>query len=364
MKAKIIIVGSTGKLGVKLLKFCKKHKIEIFCITGYKNTNLLRKQSKYYRVKHAFALSIESENKKFVKFLTYHSTDLIYFLDYGYFSITYANIFLKRNKASNIAIANKEMIIAGGFTLINKIKKTKNILIPLDSEHFSLIGSITSNKSLKKLYITASGGPFYSKKNINLDNVKLKKVLSHPKWKMGVNNSIDSSNFVNKLLEIYEVAIIYGVDLRKIDFLISPEAYIHSIVVRSDNIININCFDNDMIIPLTRPLQHFYPKINLQNKSTFLNFKKLQLENFNDKRFKIYKYLDFFKKLDSHKQISFMILNNIAHKKYLSGEILYNDIIDFIMSKLKNIKSTINLNSISNRIKFIKSIENKYDKIN
>ena len=59
-----------------------------------------------------------------------------------------------------------------------------------------------------------------------------------------------------------------------------------------------------------------------------------------------------------------MILNNIAHKKYLSGEILYNDIIDFIMSKLKNIKSTINLNSISNRIKFIKSIENKYDKIN
>ena len=90
-------------------------------------------------MKHAFALSIESENKKFVKFLTYHSTDLIYFLDYGYFSITYANIFLKRNKASKIAIANKEMIIAGGFTLINKIKKNKNILIPLDSEHFSLL---------------------------------------------------------------------------------------------------------------------------------------------------------------------------------------------------------------------------------
>ena len=132
MKAKIIIVGSTGKLGVKLLKFCKKHKIEIFCITGYKNTNLLREQSKYFRVK-SFALSIESENKKFVKFLTYHYRPYL-FLDYGYFSITYANIF-KRNKASG-AIANKEMIIAGGFTLINKIKKTKNILIHLTQSIF------------------------------------------------------------------------------------------------------------------------------------------------------------------------------------------------------------------------------------
>ena len=89
--------------------------------------------------------------------------------------------------------------------------------------------------------------------------------------------------------------------------------------------------------------------------------KMLKIEKFKDKRFKINKYLDVFKGLKDHKQISLMILNNIAHKKYLKGEIKYNDIIDYIMSKLNNVNSMINLNSINNRIKFIKLIEKKYD---
>ena len=84
--------------------------------------------------------------------------------------------------------------------------------------------------NIKKIYITASGGPFYFNKKINLNKVKFKKVLSHPKWKMGKNNLIDSSNFINKILEIYELSYIYNIDLNKIDFLISKEAYIHSII--------------------------------------------------------------------------------------------------------------------------------------
>ena len=78
------------------------------------------------------------------------------------------------------------MIIAGGETLINKISKTKNKLIPLDSEHFSLKNNNLNNEIIKKIYITASGGPFYFKKKINLNSVKLSKVLDHPKWKMGI----------------------------------------------------------------------------------------------------------------------------------------------------------------------------------
>jgi 1-deoxy-D-xylulose-5-phosphate reductoisomerase len=81
-------------------------------------------------------------------------------------------------------------------------------LIPLDSEHFSLFNSnIKKSIIFEKIYITASGGPFYFKKNINLSKVTFKNVIAHPKWKMGVNNSIDSSNFINKFLEIYELSI-------------------------------------------------------------------------------------------------------------------------------------------------------------
>ena len=214
---------------------------------------------------------------------------------------------------------------------------------------------------MSKIFITASGGPFYFKKKINLDNVSLKKVLSHPKWKMGINNSIDSSNFINKILEIFELSIIYEIDIKKIDFLISPEAYIHSIVVNNDNIVNINCFVNNMLIPLLKPLEKIYPDISLHNNSNFLNLKMLKLERFNDNRFKFFKFFNSFKRFNTNKQISFMILNNIAHKKYLSGDIEYNDIVDFIMTNLKNINSTITLNSINKRIKFIQSIEKKYE---
>ena len=361
MRPKIVVVGSTGKLGIKLLKYCKKFNIQIFCITCFENSNLLKKQSLRFNIKNYFVLNKKSERVKFFNFLNLHSIDLIYFLDYGYFSIIYADIFLKKNKNSQIAIANKEMIIAGGSTLIDKIKNSKNTLIPLDSEHFSLFNTKFNNNNLSKIFITASGGPFYFKKKINLDNVSLKKVLSHPKWKMGINNSIDSSNFINKILEIFELSIIYEIDIKKIDFLISPEAYVHSIVINNDNIVNINCFVNNMLIPLLKPLEKIYPDISLHNNSNFLNLKMLKLERFNDNRFKFFKFFNSFKRFNTNKQISFMILNNIAHKKYLSGDIEYNDIVDFIMTNLKNINSTITLNSINKRIKFIKSIEKKYE---
>ena len=185
--------------------------------------------------------------------------------------------------------------------------------------------------------------------------------MTHPKWKMGINNSIDSSNFVNKLLEIYELSIIYKINLKQIDFLVSQDAYIHSVVIKKDNIVTINCFDNDMIVTLVKPLLNFYPNIDLSFSKNFLNYKKLKLEIFNDKRFKIYHYLKKLKNLSPQKQITFMILNNIAHKKYLYKDIKYNEIIDFIMTNLNNIKKPIKFKSLNDRIKFINIIELRHD---
>ena len=177
--------------------------------------------------------------------------------------------------------------------LKNQFKKTNNNLVPLDSEHFSLFRLNPNNSETKRLYITASGGPFYFNKNINLKSVSQKEVLSHPKWKMGINNSIDSSNFINKILEIFELSIIYDINIKKIDFLISKEAFIHSIICFKDNTISINCFENDMLIPLIKPLTHKFKSNDLNIKSKkYLNFINLKMEKFNDKRFKIFKYLE------------------------------------------------------------------------
>ena len=165
-------------------------------------------------------------------------------------------------------------------------------MIPLDSEHFSLINSKLKHNNIDKVYITASGGPFYFNKKINLNNVTINKVLSHPKWKMGKNNLIDSSNFINKILEIFELSYIFDIPLYKIDFLVSKEALIHSIIIFKDGTVSLNCFKNNMIIPLSYPLKFFYDlKANYKSDDFFLDNKNLSLEKPNDKRFIIFKYL-------------------------------------------------------------------------
>ena len=212
MSIRIIIVGSTGKLGTKLLNYTSINSIPIFGITCYKNFKKLQKQKNSFNIKKSFVLSDLSDKKNFFDLLE-KKINIIYFLDFGSLSLLYLNHFLKFNRGSIIAVANKEMIIAGGRLLISKIKKTNNIFIPLDSEHFSLINSNTNKNDIKNLY-NSFRWPFYFNKNINLNKVSSKLVLSHPKWRMGKNNLIDSSNFINKILEIYELSYIYDIPLK------------------------------------------------------------------------------------------------------------------------------------------------------
>jgi 1-deoxy-D-xylulose-5-phosphate reductoisomerase len=237
MKNNILILGSTGKLGTKLLDYCFRNNLQISAITCYSNTKKIQKQKIRYNIKNSFSLSIKESKTIFLDYLKNNKFSIVYFLDYGSYSLKYLNIVLNNNTKCILAIANKELLIAGGSILIKKINLTRNSLIPLDSEHFSLINANNKNNQIKKLYITASGGPFYFKKNLNLNNVTLNQVLAHPKWSMGINNSIDSSNFINKILEIYEMSSIYKIDLEKINFVISKEAFVHSIIIYKDNTI-------------------------------------------------------------------------------------------------------------------------------
>ena len=179
------------------------------------------------------------------------------------------------------------MLIAGGDILINQINLSKNTLIPLDSEHFSIFNSNIENKDINKIFITASGGPFYFNKKLDLKKVSFKQVISHPKWNMGINNSIDSSNFFNKLLEIYELRSIYQIDIKKVSFLLSRSAYIHSIIIYNSGSISINCFENDMLITLRRPLEFLFNLKPYNYKKQFLSLSNLKLEEFNDTRFKL-----------------------------------------------------------------------------
>ncbi len=362
MNCNILIIGSTGQLGSKLLNYLYSNKIFPHTITCYSNKKKLIRQKDKFDIKYAFSLSDTSEKNNFIKLLNLKKYSIIYFLDYGSYSLLYLDVILKNNKDCIIAIANKEMIVSGGQLLIQNIKDTNNQFIPLDSEHFSLYRSNPSNLETKHLYLTASGGPFYFNKKKNLDKVTHREVISHPKWKMGINNSIDSSNFVNKLLEIFELSIIYKIDISKIDFLISKEAFIHSLIEYSDNTISINCFENNMLIPLIKPINLFFKSYN-QNLSTkkYLNYKNLKLEIFKDKRFKMYKYFKKIKKFTHNQQISFIILNNFAHIKYINGQLAYSRIIDFILKNIEPPQKNINFKNFHDILKYIDNLRSKYE---
>ena len=358
MQPRILIIGSTGKLGIKLLNFCKEKSIKIDAITCNKNISLLNKQKTKYKIKNIFIFNNYKDTPSLNYYIENNYLNIVYFLDHGSGSLNLLSHILKKQTNTIIAVANKEMIIAGNSVMLNKIRNTKNIFIPLDSEHFSLLNTKLDINNIDKIYITASGGPFYKNKSINLDNVTKDKVLSHPKWKMGYNNLIDSSNFINKILEIFELSIIFNVKISKIDFLVSPEAYIHSIIRYKDNITSLNCFNNNMLITLTKPLKSFFDFSLKINKSYLFNHQNFYFEKFNDKRFKILKYFNKLKKLDHSKQIKFMLLNNLAQKLYLNEKLNYNQIVNFIMKNLNINNNDFKLRSfkdISNYIIFLKN---------
>lgn len=363
MKKNILIVGSTGKLGSKLLNYINREKISVKAITCFSNKKKLLNQKKKFNIDKSFILSLPSDKNDFLNFISKFKFSIIYFLDYGSSSLLFLDIILKNNSGCTIAIANKEMIVTGGHLLRRKIFKSKNNFIPLDSEHFSLFRLNPKDSETKFIYITASGGPFYFNKKINLNNVSQKEVVSHPKWKMGINNSIDSSNFVNKILEIFELSIIFDISISKINFLISREAFIHSLILFEDNTISINCFDNNMLIPLIKPLTDNFRSNDLSLKTKkYLDTRNLKLEIFNDKRFKIFKHLKKIKNFTQNQQISFMLLNNYAHTIYLNGNLSYSEIIDFIFNNIEHQKD-MNFSSFHDILQYVEELKSKYENL-
>ena len=181
---------------------------------------------------------------------------------------------------------------------------------------------------------------------------------------MGINNSIDSSNFVNKVLEIHELSIIYDIDIKNIDFLISKEAFVHSLVLYKNGLNTLNCFNNDMIISLSYPLRKFFnlPKNNIKNLK-FLDYRNFDLKEFKDKRFKISKYIEYFKNLKHHQLIEFIILNNIAHTKYIKNDIKYNSIIEFLIKNMNKPSKNINFNNLNDILKYYNSKLDEYKKL-
>tara|TARA_B100000575_G_scaffold254228_1_gene223273 strand:- start:2965 stop:4104 length:1140 start_codon:yes stop_codon:yes gene_type:complete len=362
----INIYGSTGVIGTKTLNLIDKNfpnlKINLLCAKS--NKNLLIKQIHKYNPKYAFlydASKLNNFNYKIgkTKFLNYE--ELLSYLSTsksklsilaisGYKSLYFLEHII--NNTNNLGIASKEAIVSAGhiFKKKNFFKKTN--IFPLDSEHFSLFDNLNnkSNKTnIKKIILTASGGPFYKKKFKTLKNIKFSQAIKHPKWKMGYKNSIDSATLVNKCLELIEAHYLFDISFDKMDILVHPQAIVHSVIEYKNYVTHFNLFKNNMDIPILNFLLFSKIRHNKTINNLYLNnYNNYNFEKVDNKIFPIY---DLFKKIDKNNPknlINFNIGNEYAVNLFKNKIIRYTDIYK-IIDKV----SSLNLNSSINNIKDI-----------
>ena len=370
----INIFGSTGTIGIKTLQTLNKNFpfIKINLLVAEKNYKRLIYQTIKYRPNY---ISIKDTNKidfikkkikKFnIKIIDYNNinnyidnskSDFTILAISGYQALNFLESIISNTK--NLGLVNKECIVSAGHLFkYFRLKYKKLKIFPLDSEHFSLNLNFKSNdlKKYRNIYLTASGGPFFNKKNINFKNVTFKQAINHPKWKMGYKNSIDSATLANKCLEIIEAHYLFSIPFDKLKILIHPESLIHSIIDSNNNTALMNYFYPDMSIPIYNffLLNSKFNKYNvlLNNKYNLKSNFSLNFHKINKIDFPIYKL---FMKIDKSKPknlIKFNIANEIAVEMYKNKTISYDKMPNFINNAMK-IEFIYPVNTIKNIIKF------------
>ncbi len=230
--------------------------------------------------------------------------------------------------SKTIAIANKESIICGWHIIEKELHKNKTKFIPIDSEHFSIWSLINNQdkKNIKKIYLTASGGPFLNKKNSLIANVKPESALKHPNWKMGKKISIDSATLMNKLFEVIEAKKIFKFEINKFEIIIHPKSYIHAIVHFKNGLVKFLAHDTNMSVPIMNSL--YENKIFEYNKKG-INFSILNGVNFikpDKKKFTVLKLLKLLPKKTTYFETILITINDYLVDKYLMGSINYHSL--------------------------------------
>ena len=353
MRQRISILGSTGSIGLQSLDIISKknNSFIIYLLSANKNQNEICKQIRKHKPKY-FVISNYDIFKRVKKKFKNNKTKIINGIE---------NIKIKKKIDISISaipgiaglkptisiirfskkllIANKESIICGWNLIENKAKKYKTKIIPIDSEHFSILKLIETNniEKIKKIYLTASGGPFlnYTKKKIN--KITPKDALKHPKWKMGKKISIDSATLMNKILELVEAQKLFKIPYYKLDILIHPNSLVHAIVQFNNGLYKFIYHENSMIIPIANAI--FEKDLNID--TLYKTRMKKKFENnliFNDVNHKIFPTIRLKKIVNELPSTPIIInaSNEILVEQFLTKKIAFYDIFKFIMSVLKD----------------------------
>ena len=376
---KIVILGSTGSIGISLINIIKKdkRKFKIELLTANKNYKKLIKQIKFFNVKNVIITDKKSflitkeilKNKNINIYNDFNSLSKILKnrnIDYtmsaisGFDGLEPTLNIIKFTKI--IAIANKESIICGWDLIKKQLNKFNTKFMPIDSEHFSIYSLIDDikSKNLEKVYITASGGPFRKYPLKFFKNITLKKALIHPNWSMGKKISIDSATMMNKVFEVIEAKKIFNLKYNQLEILIHPQSYLHAMVKFKNGLTKLLIHDTNMTIPIFNSL---YPKFENKIISNKLDIKKLNtldLHEINQKRYPVISIIKKLKDTDSLFETVIVVANDCLVNLFIQKKIKFIDISnnllkilnkkEFIKYKLIKPKNIDEINKLSNYV--------------
>lgn len=268
----IVILGSTGSIGTQTLDVCRMHGFGVRALSAGSNTELLEKQAREFHPEYvcifnenAFSDMKQRLSDTNVKVLcgmeglcelARLDCDIVVNSVVGMVGLVPT---LEAAKAGNdIALANKETLVAGGRLVTDCIKQNNVQLLPIDSEHSAifqcLIGAGENRPS--KILLTASGGPFYGKTRDDLRKVTVEQALKHPNWSMGAKITIDSATLMNKGLELIEAVRLFDVRPEQVEIVVHRQSIIHSAVEFEDGAVIAQLGSADMRIPIQLALTY------------------------------------------------------------------------------------------------------------
>ena len=272
-KNTISLLGSTGSVGRQTLEVAEALGLRVLALSAGKNTSLLEEQVRRFRpaIAAVFDEGAASDFRTRVRDLDVRvfsgkdglveaacvdGAETVVTAVVGMVGLlpTLAAIELGRR----IALANKETLVCAGETVMKRAKETGAQIVPVDSEHSAILQCIgaESPKSIKRIILTASGGPFRGKSREELSGVTPEMALSHPTWRMGRKITVDSATLMNKGFEVIEAVHLFGVSPDSIDVVIHPESIIHSMVEFADNSVMAQLARPDMRLPIQNAITY------------------------------------------------------------------------------------------------------------
>lgn len=345
---KIAILGSTGSIGTQTLEVVRENKdIEVTALAAGRNIDLLERQIREFspRLAAVWDEKLAAELKDRIRDLdtqvvsgmdgliqvsTEEKTDILVTAIVGMIGIRPTMEAIRAGK--DIALANKETLVTAGHLIMPLAKERGVSILPVDSEHSAIFQSLQGGQAgaLKKILLTASGGPFRGKKQEELKNVQVEDALKHPNWEMGRKITIDSSTMVNKGLEVIEAKWLFGVDVDQIQVVVQPQSVVHSMVEYDDGAVIAQLGTPDMKLPIQYALYYPQRRYLPGERLDFWRIGKLDFERPDTETFRALALAYQAGRTGGSLPTVFNAANEMAVAKFLDRQIGYLEITDLI----------------------------------